>query len=263
MSARRVVALAALLLGACAPPPPLLPGDAGVPFPDFGAVHAEAASACRGVRTFTAEIGLSGRAAGEALRGRILAGFERPSSIHLDGLAPFGPPVFTLVSDGAATILYLPRDQRVLRGATAAEVLGAIAGVALPPADLQALLTGCVTATPVALGGRLHRNGWVAVDLEGGATVYLARTGDRWRPRAARRLDWVVEYPPFTGTFPDSVVLRSTRDPVEVTAQVSQFEANTDIDPAAFTVEVPAATAPISLAELRAAGPLRDTTTGP
>jgi hypothetical protein len=44
---------------------------------------------------------------------------------------------------------------------------------------------------------------------------------------------------------------------VEIVARVAQFEANTPIDPVAFTVDVPPGTPPITLEELRAAGPLR------
>lgn len=251
------VVVASMLAGACAPAPPLLPADIGVPFPDFARAHAAASAACLGVRTFTAELGLSGRVVGRPLRGRILSAFERPSSLRLVGLAPFGPPAFILAADEAAAVLYLPRDQRVLRGATAADVLDAIVGVGLTPEDLQAVLTGCVTTDPQPVGGRLHRNGWVAVELAGGATVYLEPGDGTWRPRAARRANWIVEYPAFHGTFPEEVVLRSTRRAVEMTARVTQLEANTEIDPEAFRVEVPDGAFPITLDELRSVGPLR------
>ena len=254
--ARLPTLLVALVASACAARAPLLPADAGVPFPGFAAAHAEASAACLGVRTFTAEIGLSGRVAGTALRGRLIGGFERPASLRLDGVPPFGQPLFILAARDAETVLWLPRDRRVLRGAPPAAVLDAIAGVALAPADLQAVLTGCVTDAPEPVAGRLHANGWVAITLADGAIVYLERVGT-WRPRAARRVGWVVEYPPFVGTFPGQVVLRSTEGAVEVTAEISQFEANTPIDPAAFTVVVPEAALPITLDELRASGPLR------
>ena len=249
--------IACVLAGACASAPPLLPTDTGVPFPDFARAHAEASAACRDVRTFTAELGLSGRVAEQPVRGRLLSAFERPSSLRLVGLAPFGTPAFILVATEAAAVLYLPRDERVLRGATAADVLGAIAGVALAPDDLQAVLTGCVTVAPQPVDGRLHRNGWVAVDLAGGATVYLEPADGTWRPRAARRADWIVEYPSFPGTFPEEVGLRSTRRGVEMTARVTQLEANTEIDPDAFMVAVPDGAIAITLDDLRAAGPLR------
>jgi hypothetical protein len=250
-----------LVAAACASNPPLLPADVGVPFPDYSSAHAEASAACRAVRTFSAELGLAGRVADQPIRGRMLGGFEQPASLRLVGLAPFGPPAFILAATSAETVLYLPRDQRVLRGATATDILDAIAGVALAPADLLAVLTGCVTTAPRPVDGRLHRNGWVAVDLVGGATVYLEPGNGTWRPRAARREEWIIEYPGFPGTFPAEVVLRSAGR-VEMTARVTQLEANAAIDPEAFSIAVPAWVIPITLEELRAAGPLRATRAG-
>ena len=41
-----------------------------------------------------------------------------------------------------------------------------------------------------------------------------------------------------------------------MTATLAQIEVNTDLKPATFDVDVPPGTAPLSLDELRAAGPL-------
>ena len=207
----------------------------------------------------TAELGLSGRAGGRALRGRASVGFERPASIRLEGLAPLGPPVFVLAGNGTSATLVLPRDNRVLRDARAEDILGALTGVALSPADLLAVFTGCVTAMPMASTGRLHQNGWASIDLAGGATLFLERVTLGWQPRAARRPGWQIEYPAWQGAFPATVRLRST-DPqvdVDLSAAVSQLEANVTLEPAAFTVTVPENMLSITLDELRDAGPLR------
>jgi hypothetical protein len=240
-----------------------LPTDAGASFPDYLEVHAQASAACRGVRTLTAELALSGRAGTQAVRGRVIAGFERPASMRLEGVAPFGPPAFILAARGEGAVLLLPRDERVLQGARAEDVLGALTGIALAPADLQALLTGCVVPDPMPTAGRRHENGWVSIDLDGGATVFLEMRGGAWQVRAARRGTWDVSYP-AQGLFPASVRLVST-DPsvrVDVTAAVSQRETNTPIDPAAFSVDVPPGTDPLTLDELRNAGPLREAGSG-
>src|SRR6476646_11200910 len=105
-------------------------------------------AACAGVRTLTAEIALSGRAGRQKLRGRVIAGFARPASMRLEGVAPFGPPGFILVSRGGDATLLLPREERVVTGASPEDVLGALTGVALAPADLHAVLTGCVLPDP-------------------------------------------------------------------------------------------------------------------
>jgi len=207
----------------------------------------------------TAELSLSGRAGGRSVRGRAIAGFERPGSMRLEGVAPFGPPAFVLAVRAGAATLVLPRDNRVLRNAPADEVLGALTGVALAPDEVQAILTGCVTATPGATGGRLHRNGWASIDLAGGATLYLDRRDAAWQPRAARRPGWEIEYPAWRGAFPGRVRLRSSSPSVDVdlAAEVSQLETNVPLDAAAFAVTVPGSARELTLAELRDAGPLR------
>ena len=248
-----------LAVSGCAARSIALPTDPGSALPDFAAVFRQATAACSGVRTLTAELGLSGRAGGRALRGRAVVGFERPGSIRLEGLAPLGPPVFTLAGTSASATLILPRDNRVLANARAEDILGALTGVALSPADLLAALTGCVTAMPVATAGRLHRNGWASIDLSGGATLFLERVTLGWRPRAARRSGWQIDYPAWQGAFPSTVRLQAT-DPtvqVDLSAAVSQLEANVAVPPAAFSVTVPAGMLSMSLDELRDAGPLR------
>jgi outer membrane biogenesis lipoprotein LolB len=191
----------------------------------------------------------------------VVAGFERPGSMRLEGVAPFGPPAFILAARGDMATLVLPRDNRVLRGARADAILGALTSVALAPADLQAILTGCVTATPRATAGRLHQNGWASIDLADGATLYLQQDRASWQPRAARRSGWQIEYPAWQAGFPRTVRLRSDAQKVEVdlTAVISQLETNIDIDAAAFTVLVPSDASELTLDELRNAGPLRGT----
>jgi hypothetical protein len=207
----------------------------------------------------TAELGLSGRAGDRAVRGRAIVGFERPASIRLEGVAPFGPPAFILAGSGGNATLLLPRDNRVLRDARAENILGALTGVGLSPSDLLAVLTGCVASIPAPVAGRLHQNGWASIDVSFDTTVYLERVGPGWRPRAARRPGWQIEYPAWQGSFPQAVRLRSTEPAIDVdlTATVSQLEANTTLDPSAFTINVPDDTLPLTLDELRDAGPLR------
>src|SRR5689334_18748845 len=179
-----VGAIASVAVLACGPTRLALPTDAGAPLPDFQAVYDRVSAACRSARTLTAELALSGHAGTTKLRGRVVAGFDRPASMRLEGVAPFGPPAFILVSRGGEATLLLPRDERVVRGASPEDVLGALTGVALAPADLLAVLSGCVTPDPAPRGGRLHGNGWASIDLDGNATLFLTRVNGRWQPRA-------------------------------------------------------------------------------
>jgi outer membrane biogenesis lipoprotein LolB len=257
---RRILHVAfCLALAGCAPRRLILPTDPGSPLPNAAAVHATISSTCTNVRSLTAELRLTGRAGDRRVRGRLVAGFERPASMRLEGVAPFGSPAFILAARGREAVLLLPRDGRVVSGEPPEAILGALTGVSLAPADLQALLTGCVVPVPRAVGGRLHGNGWASIQLDGGATIYLRREGRTWQLRAARRAGWQVEYDQWQNAFPETVRLRSIDQPaaVDLTATVTQLETNQDIDAAAFTVDVPSAARPLTLEELRETGPLK------
>jgi len=234
-----------------------LPTDTGAPLPNYSEIHAEVTKSCRGARTLTAELGLRGRAGTRRLSGRLISGFERPASMRLEAVAPFGPAGFILVTRGEQAVLLLPRDERVVRGESAQAILGALTGVTLGPADLQAILTGCILPESKPVAGRLHANGWASIDLEGGATMYLRRMG-AWQIAAGRRNGWEVEYPMWQGAFPQVIRLQSATQPanVDMTATLAQIEVNTDLSPVTFDVDIPAGTAPLSLDELREAGPL-------
>jgi hypothetical protein len=247
-----------LLAPACAPKTLSLPAPGGTPLPNAADLHTGITKSCSGVRTFTAELGLSGRAADQRIRGRAVVGFESPDAMRLEGLAPIGQPAFILVSRGGRATLLLPRDARVLTGANAGDILGALTGVALGPADLQAILTGCVVPSPQVVSGS-EQDGWVTLALDGGATLYLRRVrGTALELRAARRDNWQIEYADWQNGLPRTVRIISTAAPaVDVRAQLSQLETNVDLEDAAFSVDVPRDAQPITLAELREAGPLR------
>ena len=246
-----------LLLSACATRTVTLPTDPGTPLPDHEQVLTALTASCRGVRTMEAVLGLSGRAGKERLGGQVRAGFERPASMRLEGVGPFGRVGFILAARDTEAVLVLPQAEGFLRGARPEEMLGALVGVTLAPADLLAIVTGCVVPAPKSVSGRTHGNGWVSIALDGGATVFAVQTGAQWRLRAARRDGWTIEYPPSQGTFPASVRLLSTDPPVDLTATLGQVQANQDINAAAFRVEVPRGYSSITVDELREAGPLR------
>jgi hypothetical protein len=242
----------------CGPRRVTLPTDSGSPFPDFAAVHKQVSSACRGVRTLRAVLNLRGRVSDQRISGTVHAGFVRPASMRLEGIPPFGQPVFILASEAGSAVLLLPRDGRVLRGQPPQAVLEALVGVNLAPADLLAILTGCVVADSTPTSGRLHANGWASIDLQGGAKLYLRRTS-QWELRAAQRDGWQLEYTMGPSQFPASVRLTSDSQkvPVDLTTGISQLEANVDLDASAFPVDVPPDTQPLTLEELRQSGPLR------
>ena len=272
MSPSRVLlCVLALGAGACATAATIrLPGGPWAPDPLAAAAFQSAAARCQGVRTLTAELAVRGKAGRARIRGRVLAGFERGGSLRLEAPAPFGAPIFILVSRANRATLLLPRDRRVLRDVPVEDVLGAITGLPRSSDDVLALVSGCLSAgIAPADGGHSSPGGWMRMALTGGITAFLARDGDAWRIAAGQRdagpggAPWSVAYDGFASGFPGAVTIR--QEPAgggpsvtALTFQISQLETNVPIDARAFDVVLPADVQPLTLDELRQSGPLAD-----
>ena len=234
-----------------------------------------ASASCRGVRTLTAEIAVRGKAGQSRVRGRVLAGFERGGALRLEAPAPFGAPIFILVSRANRATLWLPRDRPVLRGVPVEDVLGAITGLPRSSDDVLSLVAGCLSAAVEPAGqGRSGPGGWLKVDLAGGITAFLSRDGGDWRIAAGQRdagpdaAAWSVAYSGFSSGFPGTVTIRQeprggAGAPAALTFQVSQLETNVPLDARAFDVSVPADADTLTLEELRQSGPLADRGSNP
>ena len=242
-------------LTACGQPPRVtLPSGAGTPAPDFAAAYAQARAACDSVRAIQAELALSGRAGGQRMRGRVLAGLV-PGALRLEGVAPFGAPVFILVADGARGTLLLARERRVVQDAAPDEILNAVVGIRLAPDDLRAMLSGCVRAAAEADGARAFGPDWLAVDLTAGGTIYLRRADNAWRIVAGRHSGLEVDYVAFQGDRPSQIVLRGPD--VHLALALSQVEVNGDLPrDQLVALKIPEGVAPLSLDQLRRSGPL-------
>ena len=251
-------------LSACAPGAPVLPTGAPVPFPDYQKALDEATRDCAGVHTLTASLALSGKVGRTKMRGRIDAGFAEPANVRLEGVAPFGRPVFVLVASGNRGTLVLTRDNRVLRDALPRDIVDALVGVPFDAADLRSLVAGCGlphTNSPESAGR--YPNGWVMAQFPGGST-YLQQVDGRWQIVAAAEPHITVHYERDREGRPVAIrVLVARGDEidssslvVDLTLRVSEVDINVPLDPRAFAVEVPTGAEAITLAELRRAGPL-------
>lgn len=260
--ASSAIAVALCAAAACGARRPSLPEGAGAPFPGFTAAYGEATAECRSVRSLTASLRLSGRSGGQRLGGRIDVGLAAPSRVRLEGFPPvlYGSrPYFVLVADAGRATLLLPRDARVLRDEPPDAIVDALAGVAIGPADLLSMLAGCGLGEGEVSGGRLFRNGWAAAE-RGGATVYLRPLDAGWRMAAATRGAMHVHYGDYVTGRPQAV--RISTDAAgdaraDITLRLSGAEWNVALDDRVFAVEVPPGTAPLTLEDLRAAGPMR------
>ena len=244
---------------ACASHRPTLPSGLGAPFPNFRETFTEVMARRCSVRTLGAELRLSGRVGSSRLRGRVLVGLAEPGAGRFEGLAPFGPPAFILVTQPGNAVLLLPRESRALVGRSAVEIIHALVGIALPPDELRHVLSGCVPATVQPRAGRSYGSDWWTIETSDGGLVYLRRVGGSPRVVAVRRAGWLGEYGDLSGRVPARVRLTSltpTADAVDVTMLLSQVRVNTTLDASAFALNIPPDAVPMTLEELRARGPL-------
>jgi hypothetical protein len=254
-----LVAGATVVVTACAPhglARITLPTGPGAPAPDYAAAFASARNRCRDVRTFSAELSLSGHAGSQKLRGRVLVGLA-PGALRMEALAPGGNPAFILVADGTRGRLLLASDRRVLDGAPPEDILDALVGIALGPEDLRALLSGCLEASAEATGARAYGGEWLVVDLKGGDTIVLRRAADgAWRIVAGTHGGLAVQYGESAGVTPAQVRITATgsagRPDLDVALAVSQAEVNGDLPREQLVaLIIPPGTSPITLQELR------------
>jgi outer membrane lipoprotein-sorting protein len=239
------------------------PSGAGIPFPGYAAAFEQATAGCRGVKTITATLSLSGRAGDQRLRGRVDAGFAAPAEVRLEGRAPFGRPIFILVAhDESSATLLLPRENRVLSDAPAAAILEALAGVALGPDELRFAVAGCGFGGSLAADGRAYGN-WIAIDAPDG-TYFLRKVDDRWRLIASTRPPLTIEYRDFTAGRPSTmtITMRTLPAPAgggartDLTVKLSELNINVPLEADVFRAIVPEGAEPLTLGELRRAGPL-------
>jgi hypothetical protein len=244
---------------ACATPrPPTFPTTGGTPFAESASAYQQATASCAGITTLTASMGLSGRAGGTKLRGRIDAGFAAPAKARLEGIAPFGRPVFVLTADGSRGTLVLPRDERVLADAPPDQIVEALAGVPLAPDALRRAVSGCGLSSGEPASGQLHANDVASVALADG-TAFLRQRDGTWEMAGATRGPLTVAYSDYANGRPSTIRLRSEsggRASADLTLRLSQVEINTPLDAKIFQAEIPPRAAPLTLEELRSAGPL-------
>lgn len=245
-----------------------------MPTPDPGAAAAfeTATASCKGFRSIEGELALSGRAGGERVRGRILAGLEAGGAVRLEAPAPFGAPFFILAGRDEKATLVLPREKRVMKDTEVSAVLERLTGLTLGADDLRLIVSGCLVEKASPSGGRQWAGGWQAVTLRGAGssdpaldrTAYLRTIDGRPLLVAADYGPWHVDYSQHMSGFPRVVRVRSAAAlakadrSVDITARIEQLEVNTQINPRAWSVDVPSDADPMTLDELRSIAPLAE-----
>ena len=250
------ILLFVVLSAGCASRGLSLPQGSTAPFRDYQTSFNRATDPCQRVRTMQLAIGINVRTGDTRLRGDLLGALARPASLRLVGVAPFGAPSFILVSEPTAAVLVLPRDQRVVIGATAGDLLETLAGVALDADDFRAVLTGCIVPNPRPIGAKVHENGWIEVSIDAENSAYIQMVDGVPVVIAGRRPDLTVWYSDHVRGLPRRIDLEA-RDASGVTtvltATLSQVSINIELDPEVFVAQIRDEYLPMTLDQFRRA----------
>jgi hypothetical protein len=230
--------------------PPAGPGE---PAPDAAAAWAEAAPNCGGLKSYSAALRVSGRVGAArlwpvSLEAAVLA----DESIYL-GATAAGRPLFILAGTGSGATLWLRREQRVVT-AKPAEIMDAMLGLSVTPADLLGVLTGCV-ARSLGMKGAARHGTLLTIDTAGGQ-IHLERRGGRWQIRAAQTAACTVEYAESPVGLPQAMWLWPAANPgvapAAIHVKISDAQINESVPAGVFRVPAGAAgAAPITLEELK------------
>jgi hypothetical protein len=244
-------------LGGCAAHLFLPPTGPSAPFPEAAAAWQEASHACAGASTYAAAMDVHGRAGGRRLSGTIVGLVTAAGQIRLEYDAPIGPPGFVLGGDATRATLVLPRDRRVLT-APAGEIFEALTGLRLGPRALLAMLTGCVSQTRQVVDAA--RYGDQPEVTMSDARVFLRQRDGHWQVAAGVAGGLIVQYDRIEGDWPRQVRVRTEagRVPaVSLAIDLSRITVNVARPASTFDVTAGADYTPLTLDELREAGPLR------
>jgi hypothetical protein len=199
-----------------------------------------------------------GKVAQESLSANIITLVTRADQISLSVPVMFGSPAFVLGGSADSATLWLPRNERVLT-ARADEILEALTGLRLGPRALLAVLDGCVAqADAVTASARYGPLGAITTD---DGRMFLEQRDGRWRITRALTAGLIVEYSDIQGDWPRA--LRITTEAghtpaVSLSMTIDQIDVNLPREAKDFVVNVAGNAAPMTLDDLRAAGPLRE-----
>ena len=80
---------------------------------------------------------------------------QHADALRLEGIGPFGQPLFLFVTDGEWLALHMLQDDRLIVGAASARNLERLFGIAVAPRFLLRLLLGDIPLNPLPADGNL------------------------------------------------------------------------------------------------------------
>jgi hypothetical protein len=232
-----------------------LPDGTGTPLESAAVQAAAAAMAapCHGLQALTADLRIAGRVDGEKVRGTLQVGVDA-SAIRIEGVPPFGAPVFVLAGQAEAATLLLVRERAYVDNAPVTALTDALVGVALSPSDLLTLLAGCGVSTDAPLHGVGFGAEWVRLDLPDGVRAWLSTAGSGNAPtlRVVETAAWRVDYEAQpTGQAVRGTLRRVGAGGTTLTFTVEAPERLAALPTGALEVTIPREARRVSLDDLR------------
>jgi hypothetical protein len=254
---RLVCLTLAVGVAACAPrmATVTLPAGPGRPLdPAVTRAAAEALAApCRDLQALTADLRIAGRVDGDKVRGTLQVGVSA-DAVRIEGVPPFGAPVFVLAGRAEAATLIFPRDGVYVDQAPVAALTDAIVGVSVSPSDLLWLLGGCGVDAGDPLGGVGFGGDWVRLDLPDGVRAWLASSTAGAGPtlRVVETRAWRVDYdPPSEGQALRGTLRRAEAGGTQLTFVVDAPERLAALPAGALDVAIPRDARPVPVEHLR------------
>lgn len=242
---------------ACATGALVRPAGTGTAIADASDAWSEASRGCAAIRQVQGTYRLSGRVGRRFSGVRLDVVADRQGRLAMDAVV-LGPPIFSLAGETDAAVLLLRQqgDVTVVRG-PAADIVEALIGVRLGPERLLAILSGCLSVNQeirdAASFGSVSR-----IALADGTAAFLERRG-RWLVRAGDFDGVSIDYVRAADGRVRQVLIRSSHSAaaVSLTLRVADVTVDGDVSASVFSLTVPPDAVPMSVADLRATGPLR------
>lgn len=204
-------------------------------------------SGIRGLITLSIKRGLKGRTLDYAVV------VERPSRFRLEGLDPFGTPLFSLLADGRMVYLYIPSERRLYVGEASDNLLYRWISLPLNMEGLTAILCGKIPFISYAsLGGSydptedLYMLTLTSSSREGEETIWI--DPDRMVPLRVSFADgngpylraFFEDYRMIKGTLvPGRINLEALRTDIKVKISLDDVEVNPSTGKEVFRLDLP------------------------
>jgi len=243
------------------------PAGPGAPAADAATAWAQATAACRDVKSYVGALGLSGKVGSQRIwRVSIESAVTAAREIYL-GATVSGRPVFLLAGTDERATLWLRGDDDRAVTAPAADIVEALIGVRLDARRVLAVLSGCATLTPDVDTGVARQVGRLVRVATGDGAVYLEKRTERWTTRAAEVDGETDEYAWKEGPYPADVWFwsdpKSPPPAASLHLSVNDLRVNDPVPASFFRPSEGALRAtPMTIEELRKAGPLRERASG-